>query len=236
MYESLKTKIVLYVEDEIMVLNNISELLQNYFKVFHTASDGEMAYTLFLEHEIDILIVDIELPKMNGIELITKIRESNKDIEIIVISAYTKTDYFLECINCQVSKYIVKPFTSRKIKELLELLQKDFESLVDTKTICLDEEFTFNIESSQLFQNNNLVNLTKKERELLVLLIENINSLISIDTMEYAIWPEQGSSPSRRRALISRLRAKLKHRFIETHASEGYIFRIENGNGNVCRA
>jgi len=235
MFESLKTKTVLYVEDEIMVLENISELLQNYFKVFHTASDGEMAYELFLKYEIDILIVDIELPKMNGIELISKIRESNKDVEIVVISAYTKTDYFLECINCHVSKYIVKPFTSRKIKELLVMLNEDFKNSVNQESICLDEEFTFNMESSQLLYNNDCVNLTKKERELLMLLLDNINSLISIDTMEYTIWPEQGSSPSRRRALISRLRSKLKHRFIETHASEGYIFKIDNGKCNVSR-
>jgi len=236
MFESLTTKTVLYVEDEIMVLQNISELLQNYFKVFHTASDGEMAYELFLQYEIDILIVDIELPKMNGIELISKIRERNKNIEIVVISAYTKTDYFLECINCQVSKYIVKPFTSRKIKELLEMLNADFENSLSPENIYLDEEFTFHFKSSQLFYKGTLVNLTKKERELLILFLDNINSLISIDTMEYAIWPEQESSPSRRRALISRLRAKLNHKFIQTHSSEGYIFSIDNGNSNVCRA
>ena len=230
MYEFLKTKTVLYVEDEINVLKNISELLQNYFGKFYTAEDGELAYELFLEHKIDILIVDIELPKMNGIELIGKIRESNKELEIVVISAYTKTDYFLECINCHVNTYIVKPFTSRKIKELLEMLNADFVNMVEREEIHLDDEFIYNMKSSELLWNNEVISLTKKERTLLLLFLENINGLISIDSMEYVLWPEKGSSPSRRRALISRLRAKLQHRFIDTHASEGYVFKVKSRN------
>jgi len=226
MFDALKMKTALYVEDELDVLENISELLKNYFKTFYTASDGERGYELVVEQEIDLLLVDIGLPKMNGIELIKKIRESDKNIEIVVISAYTETDYFLECIECQIDKYIIKPFTSRKIKALLERLNKKFAERDVEKEIVLDNEFTFNGLSSQLIFNNEIVSLTKKEKELLILFLNKKNSLISIQNMEYSIWPDQASSASRRRALVSRLRAKLQHRFIETYSSEGYIFRI----------
>ena len=228
MFDALKSKTALYVEDELDVLENISELLQNYFREFHKASNGEMGYEIFLEHKIDLILVDIELPKMNGIELIHKIRESNREVEIVVISAYTKTDYFLECIECKINKYIIKPFTSRKIKELLEKLDKNFEEKTFSSKIFLDDEFIFDTKLSELTFSDKVIDLTKKEKELLILFLAKKNTLITISNMEYTIWPDQPSSPTRRRALVSRLRSKLKHRFIETLSSEGYVFRIED--------
>ena len=225
MFNFLKDKNVLYVEDELDVLENISELLKNYFGEFYTASDGQMGYELFLEHKIDLLIVDIEMPKMNGIELINKIRQENKDVHIIVISAYTKTDYLLECIEYKIDKYIIKPLTSRKIKELLEKLNEEFKEKYPN-IINFDKEFSFDITSSQLLFNQERVNLTKKEKELLTLFLKHKNNLLSFMTIEYEIWPEQESSFGRIRSLVSRLRTKLKHNFIETCSAEGYIFKI----------
>jgi DNA-binding response OmpR family regulator len=225
MFDFLKDKSVLYVEDELDVLENISELLKNYFKEFYTASDGKRGYDIFLEHNIDLLLVDIELPKMNGIELINKIRQKNKNIHIIVISAYTKTDYLIDCIEYKIDKYIIKPLTSRKIKELLTKLNEEFKA-THHPMITLDEEFSFDVASSQLISGTEMVNLTKKERELLTLFLANRNSLLSFMTMECEIWPEQESSSGKIRSLVSRLRSKLKHKFIETCSAEGYIFRV----------
>jgi len=225
----LKDKTLLYVEDELEVLENISELLKNYFGKIYSATDGEQGYELFLEHKIDILLVDIELPKMNGIELINKIREHYIDIYVVVISAYTKTDYLLECIECKIDKYIVKPFTSKKINELLEKLNSDFSHIEsNSKIIQLDSEFSFNTNSSELIHLGKTISLSKKELTLLKLFLKNQNRLVSIMTMEYEIWPEQESSPTRRRSLVSRLRSKLNHKFIETNSSEGYIFKIRS--------
>jgi len=70
-----------------------------------------------------------------------------------------------------------------------------------------------------------IVSLTKKERILLKLFLDNPNRLISNITMEYEIWGDEPVNNNRRRTLVSRLRAKLKHKFIETRSLEGYIFR-----------
>jgi len=223
MFDSLKDKTVLYVEDELDVLENISELLKNYFGEFYTASDGEMGYEIFLKHQIDILLVDIELPKMNGIELINRIRQENSDVHIVVISAYTKTDYLLDCIEYKIDKYIIKPLTSRKIQKLLEKLDDD---LKESHIIYLDSEFSFDTHASQLICCDERVNLTKKEKELLLLFLDNKNRLISFMNMECEIWPNQESSSGKIRSLVSRLRSKLKHKFIETCSSEGYIFKL----------
>jgi len=87
MYERLKDKSVLYIEDELDVLQNISKLLSKFFNNFYTASNAEDALDIFQEHKIDLLLVDIELPKMNGIDFIRKIRKIDESIPIVIISA-----------------------------------------------------------------------------------------------------------------------------------------------------
>ena len=233
MYNLLKNKNVLYVEDEIEVLNNIAEVLKDYFAQFYTATNGEDAYKIFFKQKIDVLLVDIELPKMNGIELIHKIRQESKETHIVVISAYTENDYFLSCIEHKIDKYIIKPLTSRKIKQLLEKLESEFYNNINNNMTILDDEFSFDHNTSQLLFNNNVIKLTKKEKELFQLLLEYRNSLLSSITIELEIWPELASSDTRVRSLISRLRAKLNHKFIETSSSEGYIFKCPTAATNL---
>ena len=96
-----------------------------------------------------------------------------------------------------------------------------------SSSIKFDNNFSFDTLSLQLIYNNNVVSLSKKERLLLKLFISRVNQLIPNETIEYEIWSEQPSSDSRRRTLVSRLRAKLDHRFIATYASEGYVFHLD---------
>jgi YesN/AraC family two-component response regulator len=112
MYEVLKSKTLLYIEDDKEVLSNISKLLSNFFLKIFTASDGLDGYEIFQKNSIDIVLVDIELPSLSGIEVIKRIRKTHPTLPIVVISAYTKTDYLLESVELKLDKYIVKPLTS----------------------------------------------------------------------------------------------------------------------------
>ena len=118
-----------------------------------------------------------------------------------------------------------------KMKNQLTKLGFNVIGIIPNKEITigdikLDNNFSFNSLSSQLTCNDELVKLTKKERLLLKLFISRVNQLISNETLESEIWSEQPPSDSRRRTLVSRLRAKLDHRFIATYASEGYVFHL----------
>ena len=216
MYDYLKDKTALYIEDEIDVLQNISELLSNFFHTFHMASDGESGYTLFLEHKIDVLLVDIELPKMNGIELIKKIRETHKEIPIVIISAYTKTDYLLESVELKLDQYIVKPLTSTKIHELLKKLDTVFSSktLISlVPGVWIDQQIsTISFEDKRYF-------LTKRELAFLVILSKN--KFISYNEMN-ALWEDEVPSQNAIRSYIKHLRKKLPSGLLKNRNSLGY--------------
>ena len=124
MYDFLKNKTALYIEDDVTILNNISKVLSDYFDTFYTALDAEEGCRLFLEYPIDVILIDTELPSISGLEVIKKIRTKNKEIPIVIISAYTKTEYLLEAIALKIEQYIVRPVTSKKLYDLLDRLNK----------------------------------------------------------------------------------------------------------------
>ena len=145
--ESAEFISVLYVEDEDMIRKRISLFLQKIFKNVVTAKDGEEGLQKFSSGRYDIVITDIKMPKMNGIELIDAIRHINKRQEIIVVSAHTDAEFITQCIVLQVTGYILKPVDFTQILETLknsilkiqvfrenELYKIKLESMVEERT------------------------------------------------------------------------------------------------------
>ena len=217
MYDFLKDKTALYVEDELDVLKNISELLSNFFGAFYTASDGELGYKAFLDHKIDVLIVDIELPKINGIELIKKIRQTHKDIPIVVISAYTKTDYLLDSIELNLNQYIVKPLTSKKIHEFLEKLNKAFidEDIIELSAGILIDKNTLTLSFGEIKH-------TLSHREFQILSILAQNKIITYDEID-ALWEDEVPTRNAVRSFIKYLRKKLPENLLQNRNGFGYV-------------
>ena len=216
MYDALKDKTALYIEDEIDVLENISTLLSNFFKEFLKAPTAEEGYEIFQNNSIDVLLVDIELPKMNGIELIKKIRKTHKNLPIVVISAYTKTDYLLESVELKLDKYIVKPLTSRKIHQLLQTLNSDF---LDSNLLTLDKDIYIDRENYLLKAKAKDIKLNKKELGFLVTLAKK--KMITYDEV-YELWEDDVPSSNAVRSFVKILRKKLPTGFIKNKSSIGY--------------
>jgi len=216
MYTHLREKRVLYIEDERDVLRNISELLTPFFQTIHTASSAEEGYRIFQKEKIDVVLVDIELPGMNGITFIKKVRERHLHLPVVVISAYTTTDYLLESIELHLDKYIVKPLTSRKIRQLLERLDSDFA----TEEVCLLYPNLFIDKTRSVIRiGTQEAALTKRELAFLVILVEK--KIVSYDEMMY-LWEEDIPSENAVRSFIKHLRKKLPPNLLKNRNGIGY--------------
>ena len=203
MYQVLKKKNVLYVEDDKIVLENISSILSNFFKNFHTADNAEEGNKILNNNKIDLIIMDIELPQINGIDFIKTIRKTNQDISIVIISAYTKTDYLLDSIELNLVKYIVKPLTSKKVYELLDILNNLFNSNNDII-----------INNTRYAKNS----FTKREQEFLDII--KTNKFISYEQIDI-LWFEPPSQNALR-LFIKQLRKKLPTNIIKNKSGIGY--------------
>lgn len=151
---------ILYVEDEREVREVVTRYLKKLFESVYVAANGVEALNLYMEHKIDILLTDIQMPKMNGIALIERVKEINPEQECVIISAFSDVEYLLEAIKSNVHAYIIKPmdfqqFTQtlfdlcRKIDAQRELLlyREELEKLVKVKTSESQENFERTIES-----------------------------------------------------------------------------------------
>lgn len=119
----LKNITILYAEDDDDTRELTSNILEDYCDRLIVAKNGEQAFELFETYNIDIVLTDILMPKLSGIELARKIRnaQSNMDVPILITSAHTETKFLLDSINLGINAYLLKPIN---IEELILNLVK----------------------------------------------------------------------------------------------------------------
>jgi diguanylate cyclase (GGDEF)-like protein len=122
---------ILYVEDEKGIRDETSKTLTRYAKELYVAKDGQEGLSLYKELSPDIVITDIKMPKMNGIEMSKAIKEINSEQAIIITTAHSESTYFMEAIELQLSGYILKPvdkiLLKSKIIEIVKNIQREKE-------------------------------------------------------------------------------------------------------------
>jgi putative nucleotidyltransferase with HDIG domain len=111
---------LLYVEDEPALRDSVSRYLGKIFAHLEVAENGQTGLALYKLNQYDIVITDIEMPELNGIEMSKKIKEINSEQDIIITSAYTNPDYFVEAIKVGINGYIIKPIDFNQVNQLLE--------------------------------------------------------------------------------------------------------------------
>ncbi len=138
----------------------------------------------------------------------------------MILSAHSHKEMLLEAIDLGISKYFIKPFD---IEEFIEYLKELSKKINKNKSIKLKDNFVFDFNNLSLYQNDILVNLTKRERQFLALLIENKNSYVTTFDIKKTLWENEIVSDERLRTFIKRLRAKTSKELIENVSSCGYM-------------
>lgn len=123
---------ILYAEDDEDTLQASAIILEDYAKNLFLARNGEEALEIFENNPIDIIITDIMMPKINGIEMVKIIRQKSPATPIVITTAHTETQYLLDAINLKVDGYILKPVV---IKDLFELIEKVILPTIQAQTI-----------------------------------------------------------------------------------------------------
>jgi len=177
---------LLYAEDEEGIRNNIQEILQYLFKDLYLAKNGEEAYKIYQEKKPDLIITDIKMPKLNGLELIKKIRKHDSKVRIVIVSAHTDIDYMLNAVELHLVKYIIKPITEVKLIDAFDAFIESFEG---AKLHNLIPSWIFDEANSVIKGPDEEFILTKKECNFLALLIKK-SRIITYTEMENQIWSE----------------------------------------------
>jgi len=216
---------ILIAEDEIKLLHSMAEYLQIFFTHVHTAEDGSQAYEKYRNIQPDILIADIHMPHMDGLSLIQKIRETDRETKIIITTAHSDKEKLLQAIELNLVKYLIKPVQSDQLKTLLFSLVDEIHAR--SSTVSLKEGYLWNQHNGRLFSPEGEVTLSYKEKKALALLIEKRGSSVSsfdIYNHLYEDQPERDYSAYAVTSLIKRLRQKLPAGMIKSIYGVGYLF------------
>lgn len=224
-------KKILIIEDE----NKIRYLIRDYlnledFTVLE-ASDGDEGLSIFSSTNIDLIILDIMMPKLDGITVLETIRGTT-NVPVILLTAKSQEEDKLFGYEIGADDYITKPFSPKvliaKIKALLKRISTDENSFTSFKNF---DGLIINKLSHEVSINNKSLNLSPKEFELLVYLSENAGILLSRDTILDNVWGIDYYGDIRTvDTNIKRLREKLgdKSNLIVTVRGSGYKFDVHN--------
>lgn len=216
----LKELKILFVEDEVNISKLLKEALSDYFFSFTVAKNGEEGLQKFKKVNPDIVITDIMMPKLDGLDMTIKIKELNEETPIIVLSAFSDKEKLLKAIDIGITKYFIKPFDPEEVLEYLVFLAK---KLNKHRIICLNEHFSFDNNTNNLYEEERIVNITKREKKFISLLIDNKRDITTPEEIKSKLWEEEEISDERLRTFIKRLRIKTGKELIKNIPSQGYI-------------
>ena len=221
---------LLYIEDDRDIQKIYLDILQESVGEVYSAFDGEEGYELYLALKPDILLLDINMPKIDGLSLAKKIREVDRDVKIIITTAYSEQDKLLEAIELYLIKYILKPIEPNILKDALSKAIEEIEQNQNgngKSLFILDKDVTWDRASEILSKNGNEIKLTKNERRLLSFLsIDKSRVYTFFEIFDYLSYDnfDKEYDANQIRALVKLVRKKIPKDSIMNVYGEGYRF------------
>jgi DNA-binding response OmpR family regulator len=222
---------VLLVEDEKKIADTLKLGLSENGYYVEVAYDGNLALKFYEAHSFDLLVLDINVPGINGYELCKIIRSRNTQIPIIMLTAFSSLQDKIEGYDAGADDYIIKPF---EFKELLMkirvLLKRTTHQTVPTGNVLRASDLEINLESKEVKRGSIPVSLTAKEFQLLEYLMRNKNRVVSRADIAINVWDiDFDTNTNVIDVYINYLRNKVDKPFdqklIQTQVGMGYILK-----------
>ncbi|QEP35419.1 response regulator transcription factor [Malaciobacter pacificus] len=217
-YNNIK---VLVVEDDDIARENAVELLQDYFENIYESNNAIDAFKIYKEKNPHIIITDIQMPKLNGLEFVSKIREKDDEVQIIILTAFCDKDYLLRAVELKLVKYLVKPVNE---KELEKALKTACDNIIkkESNIILLDKNTKFDMYNLTLVCNDELIKLRSKEIDFIYLLLKNKNRYVTYSEIESFVWDGEVMSKDALKTLVKNIKKKIPKELISNLTGTGY--------------
>lgn len=222
---------ILLVEDEEKLLETIKEGLVHCGYAVDTALDGEEGSFMAFTNDYDLIILDINLPKKDGFEILKEVRARDSEVNIIMLTALSDVDDRVKGFDLGANDYVLKPFhfeeLKARIRSLLRRKTTIKDSVIETKGISFDStKRTFKIDGENL-------KLTAKEAGILEYLFFNLGRYVTTEELMEHVWNDEVDIFSNvvrvhMSALRKKLKAKLGKNIIRNEIGKGYIIDEED--------
>lgn len=220
---------ILYVEDDAGEREEMGRILKRHYADTHIAADGEEGWRIYRQTSPRVLIVDLKMPRMGGIELIEKIRAVDPGIYIVVTTAHSEKEDLISSIHLSVDRYLIKPINVHEVIERIDALEnRTFRPSDPKSSVRLGEKCTYDPDKRVLYNDGLPCKMTKSETDILHLLVHHLNHPVSYRQFEHEIWNEMPMTKYALRTHIAQLRKKVcSDVVIENISGQGYLLKIE---------
>lgn len=231
----MKDRKVLLIEDDPDIADLLEIHLQDLDLVLDRAEDGLTGLEKALNNDYELLILDLMLPRLNGLDICKKIRETKKSLPILMLSA--KTEEFDKVLGLELGAddYLTKPFSIRELLARIKALIRRVNAVIEDQSATDQVEVSYgplsiNNEKRRIILDGEKVELTAKEFDLLALFSANPGKAYSRESLLNLVWGYQFSGYEHTvNSHINRLRAKIESdpaqpKFIKTVWGVGYKF------------
>ncbi|MCK9257289.1 MAG: response regulator transcription factor [Sulfurospirillaceae bacterium] len=216
----LKNLKVLLVEDENTIRGHIASSMRYIVKEVVEAANGDEALNILKNFSPDIIITDLEMPVLNGVDFIKQVRESGSKVLIVVLTAHTNSEYLLPLIDAHIEKYIVKPINFEKMIDVLNQCSKKLQ--IRLKEFEISKGYSYDWNNKELKFKDKCIPLTKKEMAFVELLFKNSHRVVTYEELQNYIWEDSVMTDNAIRSLVKNLRGKLPEDIIFNLSGVGY--------------
>lgn len=216
---------ILVIEDNSDIAANIGDYLEEKGHVVDFAGDGVTGLHLAVVHEFDIIVLDLTLPGMDGLELCKKLRqEAKRQTPVLMLTARDALEQKLDGFECGADDYMVKPFALQELEARLTVLGRRGKG-VQTRVLQL-ADLTYNLDTLEVIRAGQNIQLNPIGLKLLQYLMEAAPSVVTRQDLETRVWGEELPDSDSLRVHIHGLRALIDRPFdkalIQTRHGIGY--------------
>lgn len=225
---------ILIIEDDLRVAELLQRGLEEHGFTPTLAYDGISGKKLALQNDYDLIITDIILPKMDGIDLCKLIRQTKPNMPIIMLTALGTTDDKIEGFDAGADDYLVKPFEMRELlARIRALLNRRASSANNSSFILNYADLEMNLHSKMVKRNNQDISLTPKEFKLLEYMLQNPERVLSRSEIAEKVWDTHFDTGTNFiDVYINYLRKKIdkqfEHKLIHTKSGMGFFLKRED--------
>lgn len=225
MSEILQKLTILIVEDENEIRKLMEEVMKSVFFEVYSAKNGDEGIKKFKKFAPDLIVTDIAMPIMDGLDMAKMINEISPTTPIIALSAFSDKEKLLKAIEVGVDKYILKPVDMDELLLAIEnIARSKFKNM---NIIKITDELQYNPASKQLLCNDQEILLTKKEFSFIALLINKMGNLVLLDEIKKNVWSDESVNDTAIRTFVKRVRDKIGQDVIKNIPGLGYKIEVK---------
>jgi len=214
---------ILLLEDDMMLNSAIKKYLETTGHIVDAFRDGESALASLTHQSFDLLILDINVPKLDGLSLLEKLYETKVQTPAIFISALIDIEGISRAFELGCYDYLKKPFHLKELSLRIDKMLKIHT--VPQEHTRLSEGYSFNVQTNKLLLYNKVQLIPNRHTEILSLLAKNCGNVVNYDLFREFVWRSDETDNATIISEVNRLKSSLKEDFIVNVRSLGYVVK-----------